>query len=223
MKKVITIIIFAGLFYSSIFAQETEEKKEEVDLSGKFALLFQLGNNFNLSNFEGTTFSAKYQFDHKSAVRFSVSTGINANYSEEVQIYDGDVIVKEVGDSDVLNIGFNATYLRYLRSFDDIKFYLGGGIDLGVRETKVDSKHEITGDSFYSTNILNSYGVQIVIGVEWFVKNNISFLAEYASSYAYRVEDYSQPYGDYTRIKHTRIERWEFANHGAKIGLSLYF
>ena len=74
MKKVITAIIFVGLFYSSIFAQEAEEKKEEVDLSGKFALMFQVGSNFSLRTFEGSTISAKYQISNVSSVRFSLST-----------------------------------------------------------------------------------------------------------------------------------------------------
>ncbi|GJQ61338.1 MAG: hypothetical protein SCALA702_03910 [Melioribacteraceae bacterium] len=223
MKKVITAIIFVGLFYSSIFAQEAEEKKEEVDLSGKFALMFQVGSNFSLRTFEGSTISAKYQISNVSSVRFSLSTNFFGDDTKQDAIRADTLYSKLDEERNFSNLDLSIYYLQKLRSFDDIGFYVGVGPFVRLKNTFTKLNETQPEMQFEGTDINNSYGVSFIVGVEWFVKKNISFLAEYSSSYFYSTSQDYQPSTSYTYSWNTKSSEWAFSSNGAKIGLSLYF
>lgn len=85
-------------------------------LNGKFALQFQITSNFTLSHFQGTTFSGKYHFDNRSAIRVGVSTQIN-NSEDDITASELDSFYVHPSYSnsyDYQTYSVNLQYLNYL-------------------------------------------------------------------------------------------------------------
>ncbi|MGB5288021.1 MAG: hypothetical protein WBN42_05990, partial [Ignavibacteriaceae bacterium] len=66
IRILLSFLFFFQLFMSTVFSQSSSNLDS---LDGKFALQFQISDNFKLSNFQGTTFSGKYHFGKMDAIR----------------------------------------------------------------------------------------------------------------------------------------------------------
>jgi len=67
--KFSSFIIFVTFFNSILNAQISYLDS----LEGKFSLQFQISNNFKLEEFQGTTFSGKFNIGKSEAIRLGVS------------------------------------------------------------------------------------------------------------------------------------------------------
>jgi hypothetical protein len=69
-KKNHLVYFFSLLFFILSLLSTTSAQTSYLDsLDGKFALQFQISENFTLTNFQGATLSGKYQLGKRSAVR----------------------------------------------------------------------------------------------------------------------------------------------------------
>ena len=87
---IISIQIFFLLFTKDCLPQNESYLDS---LEGKFALQFQISDNFNLTNFQGTTFSGKYHFSGSDAIRLGLSLDFgnseidgNTNQNDSVNV-----------------------------------------------------------------------------------------------------------------------------------------
>jgi hypothetical protein len=82
LKLSFSLFIFTFLNNSTIFSQTASHLDS---LDGKYALQFQISDNFKLTNFQGTTFSGKYHFGCRNAVRVGLSVNLSNTDSEANQ------------------------------------------------------------------------------------------------------------------------------------------
>ena len=67
------LIYFFSLFFILLIVATTNAQSSYLDsLDGKYALQFQISENFTLSDFQGTTLSGKYQTGKRTAIRLGV-------------------------------------------------------------------------------------------------------------------------------------------------------
>jgi hypothetical protein len=224
--KDFTFIIFFSLLTINSFSQD---KKEEIDLTNKFALQFQILRNFELSGFGGAAISGKYCFNNSSSIRASFSINQSTNKREDETI-PKDTSLNGTGsfnfnDIDLLKFGFGIQYLHNIRILNNVIYYLGGGPYLASSSENHDTEEKFQyGPEIYKSNQETTYfefGVNLVTGVEWFVANNISLSGEYELYYFNRDYEFIVD-GDYG--KRTITETNSGFDYGAvKLGVTVYF
>lgn len=223
--KYFTLILFVFLLANNSFSQE---KPEELDLTNKFALQFQILRNFELSGFEGAAFSGKYCFNNTSSLRASFSINQSTNKREDESVPQDSVNGTgsfNFNDSDLLKLGFGIQYLHNIRVLNSVVFYLGGGPYLASSSENDETKEKFQfGPETYISNQETSYfeyGVNLVTGVEWFVASNISLSGEYEIYYFNRDYEWTLN-GDYGKRRITETNSG-FDYSAVKLGITVYF
>lgn len=181
------------------------------DIEDRWALQFQITENFMLSDFQGALVSAKKQYSARRAFRFGVS--INANRQEQTVDDAGDESVQTFNDQ---SLSLNAQWLRYFASENRIKAYWGVGPAIGFSRRVIDREMQ---DVESESRILSLSGAaEGLIGVEWFIHSQISLTAEYGVAARYR---WRQNEDDGEIAETTR--RFSLGNQGVLFGASVYF
>lgn len=204
MKSIILIVLLVclGLLNPSFGQDSTQNSLKR----GKFALQFQLDGNFTLKPFQETSFSGKYLITDLSAIR----AGIQFSNSVDVESKIDD---KDTTKQSSLNIKINAQYIYYLSVVDDICLYTGSGLSYG--------RDLYTNGSYYEEQDSWSIGLSGIIGMEWFVKKNISLSGEYSLVLNYYDNYYKGP--DRNQIIERHIKKVSLSSYNQfKIGVSLY-
>ena len=76
MKSILTVLLIVYFIFSNAYPQDSTQNSLK---QSKFALQFQIGSNFNLQSFQGTTLSCKYHIFDKSALRAGISLSSNVD------------------------------------------------------------------------------------------------------------------------------------------------
>jgi len=231
--RMLSIIMFF-FFAVSLFAQEEEKP---VNLTGKWALQFQINDNFTLGNYQGLGFSGKFHFSNHSAVRVGVdfeSYSSDFKINNETVFKDSSVFVDEEYQMGTTKIKINMQYLYYNSISNSISMFLGVGVSFSGfpgYQRRVDNSDQL----LRIDNSNTEYGVDVLMGVEWFVRSNIGILAEYSSGYSYQSLSSTQTrFPDdnvenelggvnYLQKKETSSTVSSFSNHSVKFGVSVYF
>src|SRR3970282_1162057 len=116
-------ILFLTLFAAgSSFSQNISGLDS---LEGKFALQFQVSDNFTLNNFQGTTFSGKYNFGSRNAVRAGLSIDFTNGESGLSESFPDTSFIRNANiDREAFGITINAQYIQYITGSDNIAFFL---------------------------------------------------------------------------------------------------
>jgi len=227
--NIIILIVFSCFTIGNSYGQEnnTRDSTKTTSLKkGKFALQFQITENFRLSDFQGALISAKYHFSPESAVRFGVGLGADFTETDQLQKF-----VSNGDDSDdpffwkrelMINTVFQFIY--YLNAIKNPCFFIAIGPKFDYTRSK-----EMRGEKPLkerSPNIRTSYkayglgfGAVLNLGTELFIRKNVSLQAEYGVRYMYEYKKHTtlQPSkNSYTYEKHT------FHPSKVKFGISLY-
>lgn len=218
----ISILFF--IFTLNSFAQTDKEQK--IDLSGKYALQFQIDRYFTLSDFQGGTISAKYHFNNNSALRFGITLGyedMDVEISSKDVRQDTTYIEDYSGEESNNVIVLTLQYLHYLEVQNSISAFWGVGFNYSLRPISTDIP-----DYRIITEDYSAYGLDLLMGVEWFVRSNIGIHAEYGMGFGYTSSEnsYERPsyYSDTEMNKdYQKTSGIELYNHSAKFGLSIYF
>lgn len=223
--KYFTFLLLLFCLTNNSFSQD---KKEELDFTGKFALQFQILRNFELSGFGGAAISGKYCFNNSSSLRASFSINQSTNKREDESIPNDTLNGTgsfNFNDSDLLRFGFGIQYLHNIRILNSVVFYIGGGPYLASNSEENNSKEKYQyGPDIYLTTQETSYtefGVNLVTGVEWFVANNISLSGEYEIYYFNRDYEFTSN-GDYGKRTITETNSG-FDYSTVKLGVAVYF
>jgi hypothetical protein len=234
------VLFFVTIFYTQmIFSQTSQDSIKNSLNKGSWSLQFQISQNFTLSSFQGSNFSAKKHFSPRSAIRFGIGL---SGYSRDQELTinrdnDNSLHHEDQLDDKLIEVDLNCYYLYYPHPQRRINMYFGGGPLIGfmnfndklnTQEVYQDTLNRdvSTDEDFQSISV----GVVGLIGVEWFLNQQISIHAEYGSSISYVKEEREE-----TRItnafendKETRVTKSEgyrinWRSNSVKFGVSVYF
>jgi hypothetical protein len=235
-KSSFVIVLSLILLTSIKLNAQTEEKDNSLE-AGKWALQFQINNNFTLSSFQGAIISAKYHFADSKAIRF----GIGGNYSfNEVNTGNSqDTAFSYYGkENDTRNysISIYTQYLSYVNPDKEVLLFWGIGPIIQyekstLNQTSQDSNSYIStkSDVAYNSHIWG-FGATAVLGVEWFAGKSFSLHAEYGTILLYNwgenIQNTTNQSSQYREINVNSSQnnrRWGFGPSSVKFGLSVYF
>lgn len=236
MRKINLFVLISILLFTFTFSSFAQTDTTQIDLAGKFALQFQISQNFTLSSFQGGTFSGKYHFSNNSALRLGIYVGLASrdNNIYEKKIYPDTSFIKSFEGNNYVKeqIKFSFQYLYYITIKNSISVYLGAGpnyaYNFSDRDTKL-SYNSTFGEDKTSTGTstnMYSFGFDVLIGIEWFVRSNIGIVAEYGSSYSYSKSNYAynKLASNGTRqIGEENLTDNSFNPYSVKFGVSIYF
>jgi hypothetical protein len=221
LKVSFSLFIFSFLITNTIFSQTTSHLDS---LEGKFALQFQITENFSLSNFQGTVFSGKYNFSNRDAIRVGISVSFSDSKSDGTNTRpDTNLVNTSSNDANRFNIVLNAQYLYSLTSINDIGFFIGLGPFLKYENNRYEqiSTYEQNSDVRIETSKYYGVGLDVISGVEWMFNKSMSLSAEYGLRCIYlsgEVVDDREVY------RHERNEsNFYITGDNVKFGISVYF
>lgn len=193
-------------------------------LSGKYALQFQVANNFQLRSFQGATLSGKYHINSFSAVRIGLSVNLTNDVGNEFQqLLDTAVYNGSDASNHITGFNINTQYLYYLETLNEVFFYCGAGPNVGYTFTK-QRAHQITQDTSFNVNQTTKtleFGLDFLTGVEWMFSKRMSLSAEYGLSLYYIKNKYYRD--DPVRSAKTNEKSFNIRPANIKFGLSIYF
>lgn len=146
------------------------EKQPETS-RGDWALMFQIDKNFTLKDFSGALISFQKKLSDRNAIRWGLN--LNGGYSEQRNNPNQKTTT---GDA---HIGVSMNYLWYAHISNNIRFYYGLGplVAFGYNHSKNSQNSGVNVTK--QTRLTEEVGLNGVAGVEWFVRQRISLLAEY--------------------------------------------
>ncbi|MCX6830448.1 MAG: hypothetical protein NT002_14370 [candidate division Zixibacteria bacterium] len=218
--------------------QEPTKKARPNSLQkGAWSLQFELDNDFRPRTFEGSILNIKRHYSERTAVRLGVSITVNVGDQETVT---NSASANQLDEQHFYDVDFNHSsydlmlqYLYYPVRRSEVHLFLGLGPHLGFTHNKEDAvvrdrvRLISTRREFRSRSSSWTLGGMGVIGVEWFLWHNVSFLAEYGILLDYQWEnwkDNERIYPDGRMTAQTR-DRHSFNVRGrpVKFGMSVYF
>ncbi|MBU0473195.1 MAG: outer membrane beta-barrel protein [Bacteroidetes bacterium] len=226
MRKTNQFILISILLFTFTFSSFAQTDTTKIDLAGKFALQFQISENFTLSSFQGGTFSGKYHLSNNSALRL----GFSLYHNNDERMADDNYPSPDTTFNNRLNnnstrVEVLLQYLQYANISNSISMFYGGGINYSssLNNNKEYQKElsRFLEQSYYQV------GINLLIGVEWFVRSNIGISAEYESGFSYSKNEIF-----YKKISETSDDKdgekeertmYRFSPNSVKFGLSIYF
>jgi hypothetical protein len=225
-----SIYVLVSLFLLQLNPLHAQTADHEIPTWG---LQYQIGSDFTLSSFSGTSISLVKVHSEKNSTRLGITvnglalsnrgelTGANTNERESE------------GFESRVNVSLNALRLRHAELNDKIRPYIGAGLGIPLmynhsknNDIRWDSAGNETQNSTYRTmDYLVGLSAVGVIGFEWFVRKNMSLSSEYQNAFEI---------GYYSRIQKSdnqnNSSRSENSNWSASIpigsvrtSLSVYF
>jgi opacity protein-like surface antigen len=223
-KKYHLVFWFSLLFSILILANINAQTSYLDSLDGKYALQFQINDNFNLSEFQGATLSGKYHLGKKSAIRLGLNISFDDSEIERESIIRDTINYYESSKVNGVRFTINSQYINYLVAVNDIGFYLGAGPSIGFGHSEGESEYEITDSTVEKgSGSSNNFtiGLEVIAGVEWSFNRNMTLSAEYGMAfyYTYRKEKSEIT----TRKDERKMEIFGLTANSINFGLSVYF
>ena len=220
--KIYFSFLFASLiFVSTGFSQSTSYLDS---LDGKFALQFQITNNFSLSDFQGSVLSGKYHFSTRDAIRLGLEIILGDSESETVVNHlDTNTVEQSVEDINSFGFTINSQYIHYIRGVDDISLF--GGIGPYYRYYKSTRNRELVVDEIKKltqSEIKNySVGLDLIVGVEWWFHKYMSLSAEYGLKFSYL--SYKNSFEDDSIKGESERKAYDITGNHINFGITVYF
>ena len=215
------LVIFVFFFSGFSFSQQSSYLDS---LSGKYALQFQIADNFQLASFQGATFSGKYHLNNFSAVRLGLTTNLNnQNRGTDYQLLDTTYSAHSDGSNHGYSFTIDAQYIFYIETLNEVSFYCGAGPEIGYYFNKQNSSTANPDTSITSNQTSKNFsvGLDFIGGVEWMFSKRMSLSAEYGLSFYYQKNTASM--NDPNTIIQTNNKSFNINPGYVKFGLSVYF
>jgi hypothetical protein len=209
-----------------LFISPSLNAQDPTSLAGKYALQFQVSQNFTLSSFMGSVISGKYHLTNKNAIRIGLGfSSTMGNQSSVTQYSSGASDVNNVSEGNSQSVDITAQYMITPVISDKIRFYCGAGPKFGLNFSKINNTSNAVNTSQYidKQNTKGySAGIMCSAGVEWFFSSKMSLCAEYGLTYVYSYAKITGDYnGSYTATQETY--KYSFDGNNVRFGLSVYF
>lgn len=201
-------------------AQNENQRTSLVD--GKSALNFEVNDDFDLTSFEGATVSLKHHYADNRAYRISISGMLSSQNSENSTPVQG----KSEVDYDRYSASVFLQRLYYRSPSSTTTVFYGFGPRGGYNWQK-----STTSSPFNSTRTETvsdgwDIGLVALLGFEWFVRKEISLIAQYASSLRYvsrATEGKSGPDTNLVLTHSSTDHSVQFDADAVRFGVSLYW
>lgn len=216
------LLLFCFFSIPSTFSQSTSYLDS---LDGKFALQFQISDNFNLTNFQGTTFSGKYHFSSRDAIRLGLSLEFgDSDADAETNQFDSVNVAELNSSSNYFSMTLRSQYIRYFVETDNIGFYGGAGPFVTYSTSSNESTTTGTPSDKHLKDTSNNFilGVDFIAGVEWFFTKNMSLSTEYGFNFSYRSRS-SEREIDSVLYSDTNQKLYNLSGNDINFGISVYF
>lgn len=209
------------LLCSMFITPELYSQKDSSDnslLGGKWALMFSINNNFNISSLEGAMLSGKYQFSTRTAVR----AGFGVNYSNSEGIIEEEEIASPI-ESTTRGYNIHTYFVYYFLKNSPVNPYIASGPFYDY--DKANSSQSSFDESAVREESTWSLGMGFLFGVEWFPAKSIGLFAEYNPRFFYSKYNYyrfeQNEFESFTRKINT--DGFSFSGNTARLGLGVYF
>jgi len=239
-KQLFHLVLLIVLILNSQFlsAQNSQDSIKNSLKKGSWSLQFRISSNFTLSTFDGSNLSAKKHLTSNSAIRFGIGlSGYTTDREGTTDLENrSNIFSEEQSDYESLLINLSCYYLYYPHPQRKINMYCGVGplISFANFDDKInrqDLSQDTSSIETFTEENYQYYGVGVLglIGVEWFLNQQISIHAEYGSSLLYgreekeetrvsSVETYEEKY-----TKKSEENRITFRSNSVQFGVSVYF
>jgi opacity protein-like surface antigen len=210
-----------------------QEKKAVSDLTdGAWALQFQINSHFTVQSFEGTTFSLKKFTGDRTAWRAGLSLNLSTQDDDQTGFSDTLISPTYTVDNNAFSVNAVIHRVFYTAPRSKTAFFFGVGPTGGYGHAKLSQRRDYPDGRFTSAKREDnswSAGLSAVMGVEWFLRRNLSLLAEYGTviEYTHNKRTTTNVTYDLARTRVTQQEtiskRFQFDDQAVKFGFSLYF
>jgi hypothetical protein len=226
MKNIFLFVVFAALLNQSYAQDSCSHKCKEL----KHGIQFQVTNIFNLTNFDGYTFSYRYLFNKNSGLRFGVYTMISNDDYDLTQQIDS-IYNNPPTSADNFNVKFSIQYLHRILNYHDFDLLVGGGPFLSINNSESNQEYLSTDHiSKYSyKNDVTSFGMDLFLAVEYWLASNVALSGEYGlvvSSESADIEEKEvRKYETYEQIRSQSGTRDRLVIRGSNVnlGIAIFF
>lgn len=220
-------LITSGLLFS-------QTENEDASQANCYAIQFQVQENFKLTSFAGSTISLKRNLSETNSIRVGIGLYSDiGDRNEESKFYSSSISQNNISQ-DISDFGLNLTALYLWNSIrkSHVSFYYGIGPSISYSYFKNQNRNEninsISVETYENTLTQNvfGFGVTGVLGIEWYVKDNISLLGEYGIYSGYSIS--KQKTENYQSVSSTRTtgdvdtNGFTLQSLGVKLGISVY-
>jgi hypothetical protein len=188
-----------------------EPHEPQGNREGKWALNFQIGEDFTLRSFQGMMISATRHQTRSSAVRFGLDLRIASSEHDN----NGEALRKSSSRGADLVVHFMRCRKR--ESFPTLYW----GIGPLISYTASDYETEISGEpsSYQRQEVLVwAFWGSGVLGVEWLVAQNVALLTEYGASAEY--EKRTEELCSHSSEEESKSS--SLSSSGVRFGVSVY-
>lgn len=240
---VISVLLLSQFSIAAASGASSSASASHALEEGSRALQFQIGSNFQLSDFQGNVISYKRHRSDNSAWRIGLSLegrlSSDDSDSEQTPRPGENVTGQEREQSNrELDVTIRPQLQRYLETDKTVRPYVSYGVLTGYscsfREREFYSVDETTvslDDADEDTRHTLRIGATANFGVEWFAASSISFLAEYGADLYYHYSKSETMRESYNPDGEIALEQRSSATgHGVfldprsvRFGLSAYF
>lgn len=228
MKRNSALVLFLLLF--NLTAAQDTSKTTQIQLSN--GIQFQFRNILELTNFSGYTISYRHRFNHETGIRIGLYIGVverDYNFFRQV-----DTLKSSLPDYENFhNYKISVQYQRLLTSYKNFSLILGGGPFISYYKTET-NYNDLGID--YSThhfrkNKTTGYGIDLILGVEYKLIENVILSGEYGLTFLFENGDYEEVYEyNYSNLNPDRIgkekgkvETFNLQGLGVNLGISVFF
>jgi len=221
IRILLSILFLILISISSTYSQSSSDLDS---LEGKFALQFQISEDFTLTNFQGTTFSGKYHFSSRDAVRLGLSLDFgDSDVDATTNQYDSVNVVNINSEQNSFGITFNTQYIRYISGTNDVAFFGGVGPFITFNTSTTEGKTSGFPEdiNYKESNDVFAVGLDLILGVEWFFCRNMSLSVEYGLKLSYRST--TRKYENDYILRETEDKTYRAMGNNVNFGISIYF
>ncbi|MBK7979233.1 MAG: hypothetical protein IPK06_04320 [Ignavibacteriae bacterium] len=234
MKPLIYFFIFT-IIIATNYAQDS------CKVENPHGLQFQIGENFQLTNFDGYTVSYRYFLDKNSGFRFGFLFNISNSdrNGSQIQNYQLPPVYKNSinGDRTLFGLGFSAQYHRLLFNKKNVNFLVGFGPFVYFENLDNVNKSANSTYTFRETEItkqdIQIYGVDGLVGAEYKFSEDFSLSVEVGLLMQYFIRDHNYTkkttsvldYSTNSSSESNKSKEKGFEIKGApvRMGLTLFF
>jgi hypothetical protein len=245
-KNILESSTFIMLIFLQIVIGQTKSESDTTDFTLKefstHSIQFQIGGLLNLSSFQGTLISYKYQVSDNFGFRFGIGIIFDDNKNDIDEKYtttaNPDSHLSQINSSDNnYRYILLSQFIYYFNPLKKIKSYAGVGPYFSYNSLINDQNKIIYVTSEYEYEENNKrdaftyqIGISAAYGFEWFFYDNMSLIAEYGLLFFYyktETKDTNQTILTepmvLTQTRDRKIDGWRFEDSKVKLGLSIYF
>jgi len=233
MKTLISAVLVFLFTFSTITSSQTKEPEKFNNYlkSGRWAVQFELGTFINPDYFQGIELSIKPQLGTSSALKLGV--GFNRSTLSGTTRQD-NLSKPKIDERNSFSVSLN--YVHYFNPKDRVCFFAGIGPSYAYDDVKQESSIIYT--YLLSTSVYETYnsskqwsiGGRAIMGVEWFLHERVSLLAEYNMEYLAGKYNGTTTNKDFStggqleiEVRDEALDVSSFRFNIVKIGLSAYF